>query len=69
MVENKYVVNLFNSHQKELALLELAKDFKQIVDKLKANGVVLLVEEQNNEMIMVLRKDKEEYRIRGERIE
>lgn len=69
MVENKYVVNLFNSHQKELALLDLAKDFKQIVDKLKANGVVLLVEEQNNEMIMVLRKDKEEYRIRGERIE
>lgn len=69
MVENKYVVNLFNSHQKELALLDLAKDFKQIIDKLKANGVVLLVEEQNNEMIMVLRKDKEEYRIRGERIE
>lgn len=64
MVENKYVVNLFNSHQKELALLDLAKDFKQIVDKLKANGVILLVEKQNNEMIMVLRKDKEEYRMR-----
>ena len=47
----------------------MAQEFKQIIDKLRANGVVLLVEKRDNEMTIVLNKGKEEYRIRGEQVE
>ncbi|MFR6599821.1 MAG: hypothetical protein ACLUSV_00680 [Streptococcus sp.] len=56
-------------NKKELTLLEMAQEFKQIIDKLRANGVVLLVEKRDNEMTIVLNKGKEEYRIRGEQVE